>query len=365
MPSFDSLPLAAIAAAAAVVLCLLLALLAWRLRQRRSAASRLRPRARAERPSSREGSDLVARYHPSAVRVLTACEREAFDLVRGALPEHLVMAQVPLVRYLRVQEKRTEDDWLRGLSMLSADILVCDTSSRPVIAVEILPPKPGPKAHERHERMRQLLEGVGVRVLIWPEGRLPTAEQAQAQLRTALESEGTPRPGPRGTRDGVAAGARRRAAGSDLRSDSRIEPELGAMDPPAPETRPGQETRQRPATSQAGRPASASPKAPASGAAAAARDRAPGAPNGTPKAAPAGTPNGSSNGAPNGASNGTGAARPAAASGFAPLIPVPEIAELLAEGDEIAARHSSFDPVSLTFFDEFEARQQGPASGAH
>jgi hypothetical protein len=45
---------------------------------------------------------------------------------------------------------------------------------------------------------------------------------------------------------------------------------------------------------------------------------------------------------------------------------VPEIAELLAEGDEIAARHSRLDPVSLTFFDEFEARPQGsPSPGLH
>jgi hypothetical protein len=263
--------------------------------------------------------------------VLTACEREAFDLVREALPEHLVMAQVPLVRYLRVHDKRTEDDWLRGLSMLSADILVCDTSSRPVIAVEILPSKLGPKAQERHERMRQLLEGVGVRVLIWQETRLPPAEQVRTQLRAALESEAGASSRPRSAVGGAAPAARRRSASVDPRSSAdamRIEPELGQVDPPARGT------------------SAARSSAPPAGAAATAPGRA--------AAAAAG-----------GAAAATAAARPAAASGFAPLIPVPEIAELLAEGDEIAARHSSFDPVSLTFFDEFEARQQGNSSAAH
>jgi hypothetical protein len=324
MPPFDSLPLAAAAAACAVVLCLVLALLAWRLRQRRAdaAPARGRPKARSDRAGSRDGSELVARYQPSAVRVLTACEREAFDLVREVLPEHLVMAQVPLVRYLRVHDKRTEDDWLRGLSMLSADILVCDSSSRPVIAVEILPPNPGPRAQERHERMRQLLEGVGVRVLIWQEARLPAAEQARTQLQAALESAGAPAARQKTSRGDVPPVARRRGPASDAQptaAATRIEPELGPVDQPA-------------------RGASAARTA---------------APSAAPLRGTAAPPAGPT------------AARPAAPSGFAPLIPVPEIAELLAEGDEIAARHSSFDPVSLTFFDEFEARPQSPTAGAH
>lgn len=323
MPPFDSLPLTAVAAAAAaVVLCLVLALLAWRLRKRRPAAGQPKAKARTDRPNSREGVDLLARYHPSAVRVLTAFEREAFDLVRAALPQHIVMAQVPLMRYLKVQDKRTEDDWLRGLSMLSADILVCDSSSRPVIAVEILPPNPGPRAQERHERMRQLLEGVGVRVLIWQEARLPAAEQARTQLQAALESAGAPAARQKTSRGDVPPVARRRGPASDAQptaAATRIEPELGPVDQPA-------------------RGASAARTA---------------APSAAPLRGAAAPPAGPT------------AARPAAPSGFAPLIPVPEIAELLAEGDEIAARHSSFDPVSLTFFDEFEARPQSPTAGAH
>jgi hypothetical protein len=323
MPPFDSLPLTAVAAAAAaVVLCLVLALLAWRLRKRRPAAGQPKAKARTDRPNSRDGVELLARYHPSAVRVLTAFEREAFDLVRAALPQHIVMAQVPLMRYLKVQDKRTEDDWLRGLSMLSADILVCDSSSRPVIAVEILPPNPGPRAQERHERMRQLLEGVGVRVLIWQEARLPAAEQARTQLQAALESAGAPAARQKTSRGDVPPVARRRGPASDAQptaAATRIEPELGPVDQPA-------------------RGASAARTA---------------APSAAPLRGAAAPPAGPT------------AARPAAPSGFAPLIPVPEIAELLAEGDEIAARHSSFDPVSLTFFDEFEARPQSPTAGAH
>lgn len=358
MPDLDSLPLAAVAAtAAAVVLCLVLLLVARRLRQRpgRSLSARPAPGAaragRSPRADPREGQALLERYHPSAVRVLTTCEREAYDLVRAALPSHLVMAQVPLVRYLRVHDKRTEDDWLRGLSMLSADILVCDATSRPLVAVEILPPNPGPKARERHDRMRHLLEGVGVRVIVWQEARLPDAEHMLKQLRTAIESEGTPASRSRTARAEAGDGSRRRTA------SDRIEPELGPVDAPA--RTPGSRNSPPPGRNAAkaapgsSGPSSAGKASPAGSAAGS------GAASGAAKAAAAATAAAAASAATG------GAARSAPASGFAPLIPVPEIAELLAEGDEIAARHSRLDPVSLTFFDEFEARPQGASAAAH
>lgn len=295
----EPLPMAVAAVAGAA--CLVLALVGWRVLRRRRAAAGADRAGTAARP---EGQALLARYHPNAVRVLTASEREAFDLVRDALPGHLVMAQVPLVRYLRVQDKRTEDDWLRGLSMLSADILVCDTSSRPLLAIDILPPKQGARSRERHDRMLQLLEGVGIRVVVWQEGRLPAAAQLKAQLVAALQSGDASAAAPARAAKASAPSRRPVAQGSATRQ--RVEPELGPVD------------------AQAGAAASRAPSAPGPAASTAAR---PGA--------------------------------------VAPLIPVPEISELLAEGDEIASRHRSLDPVSLTFFDEFDARPQGPAAPMH
>jgi hypothetical protein len=307
LPS-DPMPLALAAAGAAA--CLVLALVAVRMRLRRRKPLGSRGKAPAAAAPRREGQALLSRYHPSAVRVLTGSEHQAFDLAREALPRHVVMPQVPLVRYLRVQDKRTEDDWLRGLSMLSADILVCDSTSRPVLAIEILPTKPGSRAQERHERIRQLLEGVGIRVLVWQDGRLPAAQDARMQLQAALQAGPIPvaRPAP-ASDDAKPARSPRAAEAAPRAASARVEPELGMV----------------------------------------------GAANGAaPSAAGAG---------PAGAA---ATARTASASAFAPLIPVPEIAELLAEGDEIAARHSRLDPVSLTFFDEFEARPQGsPSPGLH
>ena len=63
------------------------------------------------------------------------------------------------------------------------------------------------------------------------------------------------------------------------------------------------------------------------------------------------------------ATPGPRSARPAAApAGTASLS---DFSRLLAEGDEIAARHPSLDPVSLTFFDEFEPRPRASSPTAH
>jgi hypothetical protein len=294
MLDFDPLPLAGVAIA-----CLALTLAALSLRRRLRRPS---GKAAARPPARPEGRELVSRYQPSAVRVLSQSERQAFDLVRTALPGHLVMAQVPLVRYLRVQDKRVEEDWLRGLSMLSADILVCDSHSRPVLAVDILPPKLGPRAQERHDRMRQLLEGVGVRVLIWQEGRMPAAEQAHAQLR---------------------------AAAAESRSGTPLAP-----DTPAPARKPSSPA----ARGSSSKAAMAHPP-----------ERA------TPPLMPEEKEDAS----------GERSSRSARPNALASLIPAPEISELLAEGDEIAARHPSLDPVSLTFFDEFEPRSHSHSVHPH
>lgn len=300
MLAFDPLPLAGVA-----VGCLALTLAALRLRKH----LRRQPGQAASSPPARpEGIELLARYRPSAVRVLSHSEHQAFELVRAAMPNHLVMAQVPLVRYLRVQDKRVEEDWLRGLSMLSADILVCDSRSRPVLAIEVLPPKLGARAQERHDRMRQLLEGVGVRVLVWHEGRLPTGEQVHATLRK-VATDSRPDAPPAAGRRAAAATATRQAATDNGHTAAAhagsAHPAERLVPPPMPQ--------------QAAEP---------------------------PRDAP-----------------GARATRSARPNALASLIPAPEISELLAEGDEIAARHPSLDPVSLTFFDEFEPRS--PSRSAH
>lgn len=163
-------PNAAFALPATVLL--LLAWLAMRMRQRQSA----------QRSQSREALDTVASWPPEAARVLTIAERQAYELLRRAMPGFLVLAQVPLSRFIRVPARHSYIDWLQRVGSLSADLLVCDAGSRVLAVIDIRSPGESERSRRRHERMARVLRKAGVHVITWSEDALP----APAEVRHAM-----------------------------------------------------------------------------------------------------------------------------------------------------------------------------------
>jgi Protein of unknown function (DUF2726) len=151
---------------------LLLTWLVMRLRQRRSSG----------RSAAREALDTVASWPPEAARVLTINERQAYDLLRRAMPGFLVLAQVPLSRFIRVPSRHSYTDWLQRVGSLSADLLFCDAGSRVLAVVDIRVAQESDRARRRHERMTRVLRKAGVHVLTWREDALPTP----AEVRHAM-----------------------------------------------------------------------------------------------------------------------------------------------------------------------------------
>jgi hypothetical protein len=163
-------PIASFALPATVLL--LLTWLVMRLRQRRSV----------NRSPAREALDTVASWPPEAARVLTISERQAYDLLRRAMPGFLVLAQVPLSRFIRVPSRHSYTDWLQRVGSLSADLLFCDAGSRVLAVVDIRAAQESDRARRRHERMTRVLRKAGVHVLTWREDDLPTP----AEVRHAM-----------------------------------------------------------------------------------------------------------------------------------------------------------------------------------
>ena len=97
-----------------------------------------------------EARDTVADWMPTATRILSATERQAYDVLCQALPEHLVLAQVPLSRFIRVPTRYSYGEWLSRVGQLSADLLVCDANSQVLAVVEVR----GHDVLERHEPRR-------------------------------------------------------------------------------------------------------------------------------------------------------------------------------------------------------------------
>ncbi len=178
LPSFTALALPA-------TLVLLLSWLAMRLRQRSTKAA----------PPS-EALDTVGAWPPTAVRVLTIDERQAYDLLRRALPGFLVLAQVPLARFLRVPSRHSHAEWMQRVGSLNADLLLCDAGSKVLAVIDIRAPQESERSRRRHERMARVLRAAGIQVFTWCEGQLPHI----AEVRHAL----TPLMGP--AADGIKPG---------------------------------------------------------------------------------------------------------------------------------------------------------------
>ncbi|MDP2004633.1 MAG: DUF2726 domain-containing protein [Rubrivivax sp.] len=151
---------------------LLLSLLYVRWMQRRNAG----------RSAARDALDTVGSWPPEAARVLTISERQAYDLLRRAMPGFLVLAQVPLSRFIRVPSRHSYTDWLQRVGSLSADLLFCDAGSRVLAVIDIRVAQESDRARRRHERMTRVLRKAGVHVLTWREDDLPTT----AEVRHAM-----------------------------------------------------------------------------------------------------------------------------------------------------------------------------------
>ena len=170
-------PLATLALPAALLLGLAYAVLRWRQRAGRG-------------EDGRDNIDTLIGWPPEAARVLTIDERHAYDVLRRAFPTHLVLAQVPLSRFVRVPLRRSYTEWLQRVGTLSADLLLCDAGSRVIAVIDIRVANESERARRRHERMARVLRRAGVHVVTWREGELPETQQARSMILPLLQPEG-------------------------------------------------------------------------------------------------------------------------------------------------------------------------------
>jgi len=169
MDFIDSSASTALATAAALLLTLFLV--------RRRGRQPPRPRG-----AVRDALDTVQDWPPEPARVMTVQERAAYELLRRAVPGYMVLAQVPLSRFVRVPTRHSYSEWLQRVGALSADLLVCDTGSRVLAVIDVRANEESSRSRRRHERLARVLRAAGVRVHVWREGHSP----GPAEVRTAL-----------------------------------------------------------------------------------------------------------------------------------------------------------------------------------
>jgi len=140
-----------------------------------------RHRAAAPRPQDASASalDTVQAWPPQAVRVMTLGERQAYEILKRALPGYVVLSQVPLSRFISVPTRHPYQLWLQRAGRLAVDLLVCDHSSRAVAAVEVRTAEESQRAAKRHTRLIEVLRAAGVTVHEWNEDDLPGVSEAR------------------------------------------------------------------------------------------------------------------------------------------------------------------------------------------
>ena len=140
--------------------------------------------ARPGRPASYDELDTVLDWEPASTRLLTHLEREAYQVLRKALPNQVILAQVPIARFLKVPTRNSYAEWLRRVGYLCVDLVVCDASSQVLAVVEVRSAKqPDSEGqHRRQQRAEKVLRAAHVLVHVWHEGALPDA----ASVREAI-----------------------------------------------------------------------------------------------------------------------------------------------------------------------------------
>jgi len=145
-------------------------------------ARRTGPPERKEQPAER--MDTLAAWPPEATRVLRSSERVAFSTLKLALPGYMILAQVPIARFLNVPKRNSYAEWVRRLGSQCVDFVICDVTSQVIAVVEIRPPieQISDRLRARLDRVERVLEAANIPVHVWNEERLPTIEAARDTL---------------------------------------------------------------------------------------------------------------------------------------------------------------------------------------
>ena len=132
--------------------------------------------------------DSTNHWAPAPARVLSVSERRALALVQQAAPGFLVLAQVPLSRFLRVPLHKSQREWLRHVGHVNADLLLCDSGSQVLAVIDVRAKRGSVGSERRHRRMLDLLEDAGIPTLVWYDDALPGVSDARNQLVPLMAS---------------------------------------------------------------------------------------------------------------------------------------------------------------------------------
>jgi very-short-patch-repair endonuclease len=116
-----------------------------------------------------------------AKKPLSAPEQTLYFRLCGALPEHIILAQVGLSRLLGVKKGNNFQAWHNRINRMSADFVVCARDSSIVAVIELDDLSHEKDDHKaRDAKKDKALGAAGIRVIRWQVKSLPDARSIRA-----------------------------------------------------------------------------------------------------------------------------------------------------------------------------------------
>jgi hypothetical protein len=140
--------------------------------------------------------DTLTAWQPQATRILTRGQRIVYSTLYRALPEYMVLAQVPIERFIRVPTRHSYAEWRSRVGQLCVDFLVCDSASEVIAVIDVRLPESqaSTRSRDRQARIQRVLKGAGIPYYVWREDAVPSTAAAR-EIIVPREVE-TPEPLP-------------------------------------------------------------------------------------------------------------------------------------------------------------------------
>jgi len=135
---------------------------------------------------------LPTEWSLTARPVFSADERRVFRLLREALPHHVIMAKLPLVRFCQPTEARDVRYWYDLLGGISVNFAICSPNGRVLAAVDIDTERPGTA---RSLQIKQEVMGAcRIRYLRTTADNMPTVSELQLLVPYSNQTSRSPQP---------------------------------------------------------------------------------------------------------------------------------------------------------------------------
>ncbi len=214
-----------------------------------------------------ESQQLPTEWTLTPRPVFSTEERRVYRQLREALPHHIVLSKLPLVRFCQPSDPQQVNYWYRLLGALHVTFAVCSANGRVLVAMDLESDRTGSM---RSTRIKQsVLAACRVRYLHCAADQLPSVAELQLLLPQHGEAARSPQPAPVPADARTSASTRRREQAtlwreSSYMHDSFFSPDSG-NDPNAPSgfglLRSGFGTRAMAPLTDDARPAAADPAA--------------------------------------------------------------------------------------------------------